>query len=123
MTERREDMHLSDLMGMLKMGEEFARYEKLRPLDEESAVGTINTASKGLVLLTSLVSQALHDAEIRPGESLDDVADAIHESREVMGEARKTVAVVDDSFGKLSEDEQVERVFAVFSSDFMYIRR
>lgn len=124
MTERQEDMSLADFSDtILHFGEMFTRYDKVRPLNEKSAVETINTAGESLVVLTSLVSQALHDAQIRPGEFLDNVVHTINDAREVMGKAKKTVSLFDDSFDKLSEDEQIERVFATDESDFMYIRR
>lgn len=123
MAGRKEDMPISVFSDVtLSFGEMFARYDKVRPLDEQGAVKTINTASKSLVVLTSLVSQALHDAEIRPGEFFDDVVHTISDAREIMGNAKKTASLLDDSFDKLSEDEQIERVFATYESDFMHIR-
>ena len=123
MTEGPEDMSIFTFNDVaLKFGEMFTRYDKVRPLNETAAVENINTASASLVVLTSIVSQALHDAEIRPGEFLDNAVDTINDAREIMGNAKKTVSLFDDSFDELSEDEQIERVFATYESDFMYIR-
>ncbi|MDO8269593.1 MAG: hypothetical protein Q7T54_02895 [Candidatus Levybacteria bacterium] len=125
MTERpEEDMSILAFNDeFLKLGKMFTSYDKVRPLNEERAVETINTTSEGFVLLTSIVSQALHDAEIRPGEFLDSVVDTIKDAREVMGKAKKTVSLLDDSFDKLPEDEQIESLFAIDESDFVYLRR
>lgn len=124
MNEFEGNVPLKEQMGtLMRLGNVFSRYDKIKPLDEAAEVEVINTASDRFVAVATLISQVLQDGGIRPGEFLENVSGKIEDSHSTFEHAKKGVTVVDDSLSERSESEAFERVLTIGEEDFMFWRR